>query len=82
MARSRSTLHFSKLEEFTAWLESKGWRSVELKGPYETLRMVNKGKYGLRTLLVYCKDGATQHLTTSGISEQLVQKWLREREAA
>ena len=82
MSRSRCTLHINKLADFTAWLEGKGWKKVETKDHYEALRMTHKSKYGLKTLLVHRKDSATEHLTTWGESEQLVQKWLREREAA
>ena len=77
--RSRCTLHVNKLEEFTAWLESKGWSKVEPKSCYEALRMRFKGEDGWKTLLVHIKNAATEHLTTWGTSELAVRSWLKER---
>ena len=79
--RSRSMLHMNKLDDFREWLKTQGWLWQEPKSVYEALRMVRKGKYGNKTLIVHRKDSATEHLTTWGESQVWLSKWLKERRA-
>ena len=73
--RSRNRLHKSKLEDFTKWLETRGWVKQITKDYYEVLRMV-KGK---ETLLIHTKLELKEHYTTWGASNTELNIWLRER---
>jgi hypothetical protein len=76
--RSRCLLHMSKLPEFKQWLEGKGWIERDPRSPYEVLRMTRRSKYGNKTLLVHCRNGA-EHATTWDVSAIAVRAWLKER---
>jgi len=69
----------NKLGRFRNWLTGKGWAEQPTKGPYEVLRMTRAGSRGTNTLLVFRKDSATEHLTTYGLSQDWVARWLREK---
>ena len=77
--RSRSMLHFNKLDDFREGLKTQGWLWQEPKSIYEALRMTRKGKDSNKTLIVHQKDSATVHLTTWGESQVWLLKWLKER---
>ena len=77
--RSRCRLHINKLEGFKNWLAARGWQEHECKGPYEVLRMRLKKGGEWRTLLVFTKGNANEHLTTYGLSYDLMKKWFKER---
>lgn len=77
---SRSTLHTSKLAEFTAFCASKGWAQEPCKGAYEVLRM--RHPLVKEPLLVYRTDKAKrEHYTTYGQSSQMLAAYLRGGEA-
>lgn len=79
MSTSRSKLHISKLEEFAAFCEKHGWFRVELKSPFEVLRMRN---FEMRDpLIVYKKLAATEHLTTHGEAMLMTKLYIKARKA-
>lgn len=77
MARSRSTLHKTKLPELKAFCEKRGWLAEPLKGGYEVLRMRHAGRKD--PLIVYDRNNAPEHYTTWGESARMVTAMLRER---
>jgi hypothetical protein len=77
MSRSRSQLHFNTLEEFKAWLIARGWEEQPTKGFYEVLRMRHKKEK--EPLILHRKDSATQHFTSWGLSDKMVNSFLRSR---
>lgn len=79
MSRSRRTLHQSKMAEFKAWCESKGWVWEPSKG-HEVLRMRHPEER--MPMFVHCRDGGMVHMTTWGRSQELLNQWLRERTLA
>lgn len=79
MATDRATLHLSKVGEFAAWLERRGWVAVPTRGEYEVLRMRHPEQ--AKPLILYARD-RTDH-ATFGYDQAsrffLVKLWLRER---
>lgn len=79
----RGSLHVSKLDDFAAWMESKGWVREKQKGHYEVLRMrrpKSETPPGKSTvLLVHRKDTDTQHYSLHGESSYWFTRWMRER---
>ena len=79
--RSRCRLHINKLHDFAKWLRDKGWIQLPTKSEFEALRMMNPSieKRINGILLVHRKDSATEHLTTWGVSDIELTKWLKWR---
>lgn len=72
---SRSTLHISRLAQYTAFCASKGWAQEPCKGDYEVLRM--RHPLVKEPLLVYRSDKAgREHYTTYGQSAQMLAAFL------
>lgn len=74
--RSRSLLHLNKLADFKAFCASRGWREESIKGPYEVLRMTRTCS---SPLIVYARNGATEHLTVAGVALEIARAFVRER---
>lgn len=69
----RHTLHISHLPRFKAWLQDRGWEFLPLsKHGYEVLRARN----GKRTLIIYKKLNAQEHLSYMDRDWQLIQDFL------
>lgn len=77
MARSRCTLHKTKLAEFKAFCEKRGWQAEPIKGGYEVLRMRHSERKD--PLIVYDRNSAPEHYTTWGESARMVTALLRQR---
>lgn len=83
MSRSRCTLSVSHLERFTAFCESRGWKKVDPKGPYEVLRMHHADHKDPMT--VYKRDKTNMgkvtlcHLTTWGMSDKLARAYVNSK---
>jgi len=80
MSRSRNRLHKTKLKEFSDWLLWHGWAPEKCKGFYEVLRMRHPDQKEL--LLVYDRNDAKEHYTTFGISNDMLNKFLRLKRSA
>lgn len=81
MSRSRCKLHFNKLDEFKAFLISRGWVEEPSKGVHERLRMRHKRERD--PLILHATDTATEHFTTWDLSEKMANAFLnstREKE--
>ena len=79
MAITRGLLHESKLEEFAAWAEERGWRREPTKGHYEVLRL---SKHADGRIIFYQRD-RSRHVTIGSDQRRgyaLVQRWMRERD--
>lgn len=79
MSRSRNRLAVKNLADFKAYCESFNWKACEPKSCYEALRMIHPEHSG--PLLVHQKastraGGEPVHYTTSGISDQLLTKFI------
>lgn len=75
--RTRNQLAVSRLPDFIAWAESKGWATLDPKSPFEAWR----GSRGGITAIIHQRlsnDNGTPltHLTTWGESEKLRQEWM------
>ena len=81
MPFNRSELHISKIDEFAAWAEKKGWKREPTKGYYEVLRMRKPGR---KPLILY-KRIRTDHATIGWDQKagaSLVEQWLHEKRLA
>ncbi len=79
MTTSRNRLHQNKLQAFTDFCKSEGWQSVPTKGDFEVLRMRHPDNKD--PLLVYRQLKAKEHLTTHGVADKMVDKFLGHRTA-
>ncbi len=77
MTNSRCTLHFKHLPEFIAFCEQLGWTMEPTKDPFEKLRM--RHPLSKDPLFLHSRIAAKEHLTSWGISDQLVRKFMRGR---
>ena len=78
MTRSRSKLHFNKLEEFKAYLIEHGWVEAPHRADqYEVLKMWHQ-KEGA-PIILHKRLNATQHVTTSGIGDRMADSFLNSR---
>lgn len=76
--RSRCTLHINKLSQFQVYLESRGWIADKpLTDAYEVLRMRHQSAQF--PCILHQKMRATEHVTSWGISQELVKDFLRSR---
>ena len=75
--RARDLLHKTKLDDFRAWLEDRGWYQVSCKGEWEVLRMRHPDSVG--PLLVYDRLEAREHYTTHGVAYHMACRWVRDR---
>lgn len=75
--RSRCSLHQSKLAEFQAFCEARGWTVELTKGGYEVLRMRHPGR--AHPLIVHDRNDAKEHYTTWGESANELRAWMRSR---
>ena len=75
--RSRCTLHKTKLAEFQAFCETRGWQAETPKGPYEALRMRHADRRD--PLIVHDRIEAKEHYTTWGESSRELTKFMRQR---
>lgn len=73
--RSRNLLALSKLEDFSKWADSKGYRREPTKGTYEVLRLREKG---MSPVLFFKRDKG-EHATSYGDGTALVQQWINSR---
>lgn len=79
MERSRCSLHLSKLDEFAAFCETRGFTRVIPKGEYEILRMELKDS---APVIVHKRLDAKEHATTWGVSATLFRQWQRSKRRA
>lgn len=70
---NRNTLHISKKEEFEKFLKEKGYTICPKTNIYEVIRAKN----GKRTVLVYRKSNAKEHLSFRDKDYDLVKEFLR-----
>jgi hypothetical protein len=76
--RSRNTLARSKLPEFVAFCESKGWVHEPDGSPYVVLRMRHPD--WREPMIVHQKnDTESMHVTTWGNSADMLRRWMRSR---
>lgn len=68
-------LHVTKLEEFKAWLTSKGVAYRPGKGEYQVLQ-VHLGDAGWA--VVYRRNNAREHFSLNQTLEPLVKRFIRE----
>ena len=74
---NRHTLAIRELENFKAWLQSKGWQIEQTKGCYEVLRAKHdKYKY---PLLVHKKDNAKEHLSIDERQLNIYRQYFNEK---
>ena len=74
-ARSRSTLHMDKLEEFAKFCAERGWVRHDLNGDFEVLRMKKGGEW----LFVYTTHHAIDHYTTFGPSQDMARMFVNQK---
>ena len=79
MSRSRCTLHKTKLADFRAFCESRGWTAEAPKSGYEVLRMRHPVR--ANPLIVHTRDDATEHYTTWGESQTELRAWMKARKS-
>lgn len=70
----RCLLHLSKVREFGAWIESKGFVLAETRSEYEILRAKKPG----RTVIVYKRADAKQHASVMERDYRLVRTFIDE----
>lgn len=76
--RSRNTLARSKLDEFKAFCQSKGWVDEKTKGPYEVLRMRHPD--WKEPMIVHQRNNIeSMHLTTWGNSADMLRRYFRNK---
>ena len=63
----RCTLHLSKLDDFAAFAETRGFRRVPPRGGYEVLRLerVQKVPGKIGALVYYRRSGAMEHASAA-----------------
>lgn len=74
MSTTRNRLHQNKLTAFTEYLVQNNWTQVPLKSEYEVLRM--RSPEYRDPLIVYRRDNAKEHLTTHGVADKMLSKFL------
>lgn len=79
---NRNTLAVTKLEDFTVWLVSDGWRVQEPKGLYEVLRATKEGRK--HPLIVYWRNDTNcgkelVHYTVADRDSGVVGAYIRDR---
>ena len=70
----RCLLHRNKLDLLKWWLSSRGYEIQATKGVYEVLRATN----GKRTVVVFKKDNAKEHLSVQQKDHSLIRQFIRE----
>lgn len=78
IGRSRNLLAAARLPEFIAWLEARGWQSINTVGADEVLRMRGADQ---RVLLVTRRDQAMQHVTVAGVALELALEFISQTKA-
>lgn len=76
MNRRRDSLHHTKIADFTAWANSKGYTSQPVKGIHEAFRLHNPKKGEI--LIGHLRD-RSDHVTTTGRLTSLVSSWIKEK---
>ena len=71
----RNRLHINKIEDFKSWLVQDGWELVDVKGYYEVLR----AKKAKRTLIVYKKLDAKEHVSVQDKDSGVLGAYFRDR---
>lgn len=79
---NRNSLHVSKLQEFRAFCEGRGWIVAAPKGEFEVLRMTKPNEQV--PLIVHRRLASRtktelQHLSVHGHSERMVRKFLNQK---
>ena len=70
---NRYTLHISHLPKLKLWLRNQGWEILPLsKHEYEVLR----AKRDNRTLVIYKKYNAKEHLSYADRDRRLIRRFL------
>lgn len=69
---NRNTLHINKLEDFKNYLSCIGFEIQPTKGFYEVLR----AKKDKRTVIVYEKSEAKEHLTVQDKDTDLLREFI------
>jgi hypothetical protein len=78
--RNRNLIHLNKIEDFKAWLQSKGWTLEPTKDCFEVIRARKDGE-----LVIFYQRGGpkpmrqTEHLTAWGTGYQLSVQYIREK---
>lgn len=73
--RARNLLALTKVQEFSLWAESQGYKSEPTKGSYEILRLRKKGQ----SPVLFFKRDKGEHATSYGDGTALVQAWINTR---
>jgi len=76
---NRSTLAFTKLEDFKAWLISNGCELLDPKGFYEVIRWKSNVKNESMPI-IFRKSDAKMHFSCNEVAASYVRAWLRQRE--
>lgn len=71
----RNMLHLNKMDDFQSWLILNGWTIVKAQGIFEVLR----GKKDKRTLIIYKKTNAKQHVTVRRNDFDIVFAYFKDR---
>ena len=75
--RRRNLLHIKKIQAFKAWMRGQGYDLAPKKGIHEVARFTNPSVKGdLRTVILFMKDGASEHVTVQGAAVGLVQDFI------
>jgi len=73
MMANRHTLHIKHLPKLKKWLHEEGYVLLPLSNnPYEVLR----ARYGRRTLVVYKKLNAKEHLSYADKDSPLIKRFI------
>jgi hypothetical protein len=79
MSRSRCALHKTKLADFRAFCEGRGWTAEQTKNGFEVLRMRHPGRAD--PLIVHTRLDAAEHYTTWGESQTELRAWMKARKS-
>lgn len=75
----RNLLHIKQIQAFKAWMRGKGYVLAPKKGSYEVARFTNSSIKGdLKTVILFMKDGASEHVTVQGAAVGLVLDFINE----
>lgn len=69
----RSVLHINYKDDFIEFLESEGFVIQDVKGDYEVIRAKN----GRRTVIVFKKSNAKEHLSVMDKDQDLISRYFR-----
>lgn len=78
MTTSRNRLHQNKLQAFTEFCKFFGWVQTPTKGGFEVLRMRHPDNKD--PLLIYRQLKAKEHLTSHGVADRMVSRFLDQPE--